>query len=229
MNPTALGAPATPLHRAIGASVLVHVCLLGFIVWSGSRAPTFQPSTSIPVQLVRLGKKRDPSWLPRKTRPASKKADAVSLATEKNKTKSDPLSGKAKALLEGPGGGDRIEESLSRVLEELEGSPDGDPEGTVTDGEVARGYHAKISAALNRAYELPQTIPASLRPFLKARVLLFISENGAILRHEILDAHPDQSFQSSLTAMLSGLKLPPPPGELAASLRNQGVEVVFRP
>jgi hypothetical protein len=229
----------------IAVSLLAHVGAVGFVLYKQNRRPSVvDVRNAIPVQLVSLGKKRDPKLLPRKVQElptAAPPDEGVALDTGKTETPVDPskkrepkqekkLSDAAKRLLEGS---DRkLEEALDHLPEpeEREGDPDGDIHGTTTDNtNAAAGYQRAIIKALQSNYRLPETIPASQRSFLKAQVLLYIEQDGTIAKYEFVEKHSNDMFMGALDALLKSIKLPPPPASEAKAYSENGVLVIFRP
>lgn len=249
-------------------SIIVHVGSIGTTVYAVSLSPPrIQPSASIPVELVRLGKPRDPELLPRKVRappppppapppppeppppePAAPEppppAEAVAVPVEppktekekpKPKTKAKPkksprLSKAAQRLLQNRSSSEaRLDDALAK-LDEQEGSPDGSLRGTTTDpSKAAEGYIRALTEALDQAYDIPAAIPAAQRPFLKARVVLFIDRNGRITKFEFIERHSNKLFMSALENLLRTIRLPRPPAALRRRMARSGVEINFSP
>lgn len=220
-------------------SLSIHVGIGAAALYAQPKRQTLDLNRAIPVQLVRLGKPRDPKLLPRIYEPPPPpKDDGVALATKdspkppppKDETKKskDELSDAAKRLLDSDR---RLDEALRRVTpDDPEGDPSGSEFGTTTDASnAAAGYVAEIGRALQSNYRLPEAIPASQRKFLKARVLLFIEPNGKIREFSFVEAHPNSLFMSALDSLLKTVQLPPPPKTEAKRFQDDGVEVVFRP
>lgn len=225
---------------AVVASVVVHGVAGGAIVWAQSKQPApLHFIESMPVQLVKMGKKRDPELLPRLTapEPPPPAPEGVSLAPKdpKQDPKKKPdksqekreLSDAARRLLDSrPSAMDR---ALAKV-ETDEGDPEGDAAGTTTDpAQAASGYQRALIVAIRSAYVLPEAIPQSQRALLKARVVLFIAPSGAISEFKFTQKHPNTLFMGALEKILESLQLPPPPKELAAQVAEDGVEIVFSP
>ena len=225
----------------IGISAVIHALGIGGVVFAQKLRPKRpEPTRAIPVELVKLGTKRDPKLLPRRVAEAAPPppASGVALDTkaqaqpaakpEKKEPQRQELSEAARRLLEG-GATDRLDKALTK-LEEQEGDPSGDPRGTTTDAtNAAQGYVAQVGRALRANYKLPETIPASQRQFLNARVVLYVERDGRIASYEFLESHPNKAFTGALEALLKTIQLPPPPRELAQSFRQSGLEVVFKP
>ncbi|MEM1022612.1 MAG: TonB C-terminal domain-containing protein [Myxococcota bacterium] len=222
-----------------GSAVLHGLLIVASIAFSQWRpAPAFQDA--LPVELVQLGKPRDPNLLPRKVRrpppPESKPAvvgqdtpqpDAVPVeakqtppkTTQPRKT-SPKLSDAARQLL---GASDsRLDDAFAKI-EEPEGSPEGFEEGNTTDpnaqGDV---YAARVQAAMKAAYKLPSTISPLERASLRAQFRVWIGASGQVLRYEVVEAHSNQQFIGAITGMLKTVKLPAPPSEIASAYAREG-------
>jgi colicin import membrane protein len=224
-------------------SLLMHVGIGAYVLWKQNKRPAVADfRDSIPVQLVALGKKRDPKLLPRKVEeppPAPVEEQGVALDMNKDSTPQDPskkkekkptekkLSDAARRLLEGDN--TKLEQALDKI-EDREGDPDGDVHGTTTDNaNAAAGYTRAIIKTLQSNYRLPETIPAGQRSFLKAKVLLYIERDGTISKYDFEEKHPNEIFMGALESLLKSIKLPPPPPAQADAYREGGVLVIFRP
>ncbi|MGF1509949.1 MAG: TonB C-terminal domain-containing protein [Myxococcota bacterium] len=258
---TLRGIPVTALHRTqeanqgfgwvVGGSLVLHAFLMTIAIYTSAlsfRAPNFEEA--IPVELVQLGKPRDPKLLPRKVKPPppppdsdpavpGKEApgpDAVALDTDekdrrretKPERKEPELSPAARRLLR-QADDRRLDEALAKI-DDPEGAADGFEDGTTTDPN-ARGdaYLAAVKNALEQAYHLPETIPRSERPFLQAVVLIRIAANGRITSYDFVESHPNQQFLGALRAMLERIELPPPPADQAQEIRKHGIQIRFKP
>lgn len=223
----------------VGVSLGVHVlAFAGVLVAQASKPEAPLVVNAVPVQLVALGKKRDPKLLPRKVEEvaAARSADGVALDSGKTPSKATPstkkepkLSDAAQRLLEGGSTSSdaKLDQATSK-LDDREGDPSGHISGTTTDpSQAASGYQRSILVTLQDNYRLPETIPASQRKFLKAQVLLFIERDGSIARHEFVERHPNDIFMGALESMLRQIKMPPPPPEVADAVRDGGVLVRF--
>lgn len=220
------------------ASFALHSCIFAVVVYAQKVRPHPTVIDAIPVELVRLGKPRDPDLLPRKVRHAAPPPvdDAVNLDTENKAkptkttpTKSKPpeMSDAARRLLEGAND-DALDDALAKI-EEAEGSPEGVPEGTTTDpARAARGYEALASASIKRAYQLPDLLKAQ-QQFLVADILIHIEADGRITNYEIIKRHPNDLFMSALENLLKSHQLPAPPKELVDKYRSEGILLKFKP
>jgi outer membrane biosynthesis protein TonB len=216
-------------------SLLLHAAAIGARFWlEYLRPPQRVFFDAVPVQLVKLGKPRDPNLLPRLTSPppAPPPDDGISLGGKDPSKRTDPkspskepkMSDAARRLLES------ARDDATHHPDEDEGAEDGSIYGTTTDRtNAASGYIAKVSEALHASYKLPATIPESERRFLSAEVVLYIERDGTISKYEFLKSHPNAAFTGALESVLKTLRLPPPPPELAATFREAGLGVRFKP
>ena len=224
----------------VGLSIFLHgSAVAGLALLKEDTKPRIDLSRAIPVQLVKLGKKRDPKLLPRMVRNAPPpKAEGIALDTGKKKPtpkkkpqksppKAEKISDAARRMLES----NALDNALDKFSnEEPEGDPDGDIDGTTTDStHAAAGYHRDIVKTLKAKYRVPTVIPPSQRQFLKARVVLFIEANGRISQFEFIERHPNKVFMRALDSLLKTVQLPSPPRRQAAAYRRDGVEIIFRP
>jgi outer membrane biosynthesis protein TonB len=219
-------------------SLIVHAGALGGAVYAQHlKGRPKVVMNSIPVQLVKLGKPRDPNLLPQITRPPPPPPDeGIALDTandakpnEKTKDRPKPkepeMSDAAKRLLESAA----KEQDRGRITED-EGAEDGSIYGTTTDTtNAASGYLAQVGAIIQQSYTLPLTIAESERRFLSAEVVLYIERDGTVSKYEIQKIHPNEAFRRALELVLQTLKLPPPPPQFADDYRNQGLGVRFKP
>ena len=224
----------------LGLSIFLHgSAVAGMALLKEDKGPRVDLSRAIPVQLVKLGKKRDPKLLPRIVRNAPPpKSEGIALDNKKKKpapknkktksnAKAEKMSDAARRMLES----NAIDDALDRFSdEEPEGDPDGDIDGTTTDStNAAAGYNRDIVKTLKAKYRVPTVIPPSQRRFLKARVVLFIEANGSISKFEFIEQHPNKVFMRALGTLLKTVRLPAPPRRQATAYRRDGVEIIFTP
>jgi hypothetical protein len=215
------------------------------VVATAQTRPRIQDA--IPVELVQLGKPRDPRLLPRKVKPppppppssapeptAPAVPDAVPLESKADpqpapKPQREPeLSAAARRLLE-QAEDRRLDEALAK-LEEPEGSPEGFAGGTTTDPSAqGDAYLAEVRLRLQQAYSLPETISAAERPFLEAVVLIRVAGDGSIVDFEFTQTHPNRQFMGALRALLERITLPAPPAAQARDIRRTGIQIRFKP
>lgn len=222
--------------------LIISLCLHGsafggYVYFQSLKPKPVVRRASIPVELVRLGKPRDPKLLPRNYAPAAPPPDeGINLDTgskskpskKRRKRTERKMSDAARRLLEGADS--KLDSAVANIDDEPEGSPDGSIYGTTSDASrAASGYEARIGAAMRSKYSLPQTIPASQRRFLTADIDLWIGPDGRILKYSFSKSHPNKVFMSSLENLLKTTKLPAPPPALAQKYRTVGVTLRFKP
>jgi colicin import membrane protein/protein TonB len=128
------------------------------------------------------------------------------------------------------GGRDALAQVISRFQSTApEGSPDGDPLGTESDGDVGDRYLAQVTRALQETYTLPSTISERERMYLKATVLLFIEPDGRVSRWQFAQRSQNPVFDGALERAIQTARVPPPPAEMAQRYRTQGLAVLYRP
>lgn len=222
------------------ASFGLHFGIFGAVVYAQKMRPKNKVTDAIPVELVRLGKPRDPNLLPRKVRHAAPPPvdDAVKLDTGKKPPppskrtpapkKAPPKMSDAARRMLSTANDDALDDALAKI-EEPEGSPDGVAEGTTTDpARAARGYAALAGASLKRAYRLPDLLKAQ-QQFLSADILIHVAADGRIQNYEIVKRHNNDLFMSALESLLKSHQLPAPPKELVDKFRNEGILLKFKP
>lgn len=215
------------------SSLVLHFGIFGAVVYAQTHKPASRVINSVPVELVRLGKPRDPDLLPRIQRQAPPPPDdAIALdsgkKTQKPKREKKPkMSNAARRMLAGAND-DALDNALSKI-EAPEGTADGSVEGTTSDpARAARGYVALAAASLRSAYSLPDILKAQ-QQFLSAEILIFIGSAGQILKYEVVKRHSNDLFMSALERLLKSHELPPPPKELVNRFRTEGILVRFKP
>jgi len=202
-------------------------------------------------RLVAQGKPRPKGALPRKetppppaaSAPAPPSAPALSPSTAPSKT-AKTMPGKApprktqpsrqelmrRALANAAGAVDNSPRPRDELpLSEREGLPEGSPQGTATDPQVGEKYFSEVHEAILANYVLPSVISERERLYLKASLLAFIGADGSLIKHSILKPSGNALFDQALEAALQKTKLPAPPAELQRSLRDEGVELNFKP
>lgn len=234
-------AVAVLLHVGVVAAALVLPGLLETKVVA--RKPVI-------ARLVAQGKPRPKGQLPRKERPPPPGAaplatpaaptSAPSLAPSKaargpSKGKPPPRSQPSRqelmrrALAMAGANTDGPRPRDEAPLAEREGLPEGSPEGTATDAQAGDKYFTEVHDAILANYVLPSVISERERLYLKASLVAFIGPDGSLLKHQILKPSGNALFDQALEAAVKKTKLPAPPAELRQSLRDEGVELNFKP
>jgi hypothetical protein len=109
------------------------------------------------------------------------------------------------------------------------GQATGSAAGTAESDEAGDKYFTEVHDAILANYAVPSVISERERLFLSATVLAYISRDGAIVRHQFEKKSGNHFFDEALELAIQRTKLPPPPPELAKSLRNEGVALNFKP
>ena len=243
-----------PVAPFLAVSLLGHVALFAAIgaasyLQLGPRVDLNQQP--IKASLVRLGKPRDAKLLPRlpeEIPDAQQKASvpeppkpqepkpvaipdtkAVSAAPPK-KSPDHSSADRRKQLLNAFGRSSKVSGSRTvRTIEELEGQPEGDPNGDSATQEGER-YFGLLRAQVQQHYDVSQTIPEQERLHLKAQVLVQIGRTGEVLRVQLAKASGNQLFDNSVVnAVKKASPFSPPPEHLRDALQQRGIALEFRP
>jgi outer membrane biosynthesis protein TonB len=234
--PSVLGLkPKTPVSQAIALAVGLHVAVFAaafFLPRLFDRAPPLRKP--IIAHLVALGRPRDPRLLPRKESPAPPVA-ASPVSIPSTKPSSAPAVRKREPTRQ-----ELMQRALARAAGRAEpreeppdperaGSETGSPEGTAATAEEGDAYFTAVHDAILENYVVPSVISERERLYLSASVLAWIGPNGQILKHEFQKKSGNEFFDQALELAIQRTKLPPPPPDLAKSLRDTGVVLNFKP
>jgi len=226
-----------PLLPAIGLAFLLHVVIVAAANWLprlfDRPAPPRKP---IIAHLVALGRPRDPRLLPRKDSappvaaaplaparvPSTKSAPAAT--PHKREPTRQELMQRALARAAGRAEPDDREQDPERA-----GSEAGSAEGTATSAEEGDAYFTAVHDAILEHYVVPSVISERERLYLSATVIAWIGADGKILRHEFQKKSGNAFFDQALELAMEKTTLPPPPPDLARTMRDTGVALNFRP
>lgn len=223
--------PALP---AVSLAVGLHVAVFLAAFWLPrlfDRAPPLRKP--IIAHMVALGKPRDPKLLPRKESPPPAAASSGGM-TAPSKAPSTPARKE-------PTRSELMERALARAAgkatpetreppdPERAGSATGSVEGTAASAEEGDAYFTAVHDAILEHYVVPSVISERERLYLSASVVAFIGPDGRILRHDFQQKSGNAFFDQALELAIQQTKLPPPPPDLARSLRDGGVVLNFRP
>lgn len=230
--------PRTPALPGLSLAIAFHAVVFG----SALILPRFfdrPPPLRKPIiaRLVALGKPRDRHLLPRKDSPpppapSSARAPVAPLAP--GKAMSQP------AQKHAPTRQELMQRALARAMGHAEpkdaepdperaGSATGSPEGTAQSAEEGDAYFTAVHDAILENYVVPSVISERERLYLAASVVAFIGRDGQILKHEFQKKSGNAFFDQALELAIQRTKLPPPPADLAKSLRDGGVVLNFKP
>ena len=228
----------TPGLPGFTLAVVLHAVVFGAAValprWFDRTPPLRKP---IIARMVALGKPRDLHLLPRKESAApaaaasapvsvpSKNPSAPSAAPRKREPTRQELMQRALARAMGRVSNEPKEEPDP----ERAGSATGSPVGTAQSAEEGDAYFTAVHDAILENYVVPSVISERERLYLSASVLAWIGPNGQILKHEFQKKSGNIFFDQALEIAIQRTKLPPPPADLAKSLRDTGVVLNFKP
>jgi outer membrane biosynthesis protein TonB len=229
----------------VAASLVGHllffVLILGFLERPKPKASFAQKP--IRASLVRLGKPRDPTLLPRNeapppppvskaSAPPTPTPPAVSAPSSKATV---PAPSKASPPSKAVDASASLASAFASVAKPgaapLEGQPDGDPMGDSAIQEGER-YLGLISAAVKRHYDVSASIPENQRGRLEAFVFIRIASNGRLLESKLTKSSGNLLFDAAVESALkraSSPSFPPPPDHLKEVLRKTGVQLKFNP
>ena len=240
--------PRIPALPGIALAVGLHGAVFGaalFLPQFFDRAPPLRKP--IIARMVALGRPRDPHLLPRKDSPPppapgsapapGKIAPLAAPAAPKSPGKglSQPAQNHA------PTRQDLMQRALARATgrasaepkeepdPERAGSATGSAEGSAASAEEGDLYFTAVHDAILENYVVPSVISERERLFLSATVLAWIGRDGQILKHAFEKRSGNSFFDQALELAIQRTRLPPPPADLAPSLRATGVVLNFRP
>lgn len=222
----------TSAMPALGLAVLLHVAVIAAAVYLPmlfDRAPPMRKP--IIAHLVALGKPRDPHLLPRKesAAPAAAAAPASKPSASPKAAAHVPSRQELMERALAHAAGKAVPESREEPDPERAGSATGSPQGTATTAEEGDAYFTAVHDAIQEAYVVPSVISERERLYLSATVLAYIGPKGQILKYEFQKKSGNHFFDEALELAIQRSKLPPPPPDLARSLRDSGVVLNFRP
>jgi len=255
--PSLLNRPRSRLSAFVVGSVAFHVAIVAAAVWlsTAERAPKLDlDQKPVKATLVRLGKPRDPSMLPRKepkappppkevkapepppTQPAppapAPTTPTVPIPAAATQAPAPaPKAGEAKGV-------DRKKDlfaAFDRTAkefeepEELEGAEDGDPDGDSAIQEGER-YYGMLTAQIKRNYSLPDTLSDEERLRLKALIRIRIGTAGQLIAADLVKGSENPLFDNAvLAAVKRTAPFSPPPAHLNELLGGRGVAMEFGP
>ncbi|HZX95048.1 MAG TPA: energy transducer TonB [Myxococcales bacterium] len=224
----------TSASPALVLAVLFHATVFGaalILPRLFDHAPPLR--TPIIAHMVALGRPRDPHLLPRKESPppaasASAKT-APSLKPSPAPSRPEPSRRELMERALAHAAGKTTPEPREAPDPERAGSTTGSAEGTAATAEEGDAYFTAVHDAILENYVVPSVISERERLYLAASVVAFIGGDGRILKHEFQKKSGNTFFDQALETAIQKTKLPPPPADLARSLRDSGVVLNFRP
>ncbi|MFL5308949.1 MAG: TonB C-terminal domain-containing protein [Myxococcales bacterium] len=183
--------------------------------------------------LVALGKPRDPQLLPRKES-ASPAASAAASGSSKpavpSKTAAPPRQLSRQELMERAlAGAARRTRDEQPPDPERAGQETGSPSGTAASAEEGEKYFGEVEDRIHANYVVPSVISERERLYLSATVVIYIGGDGSIVKHVVTKPSGNSFIDQALVLAIQRTRLPSPPSELARLVRNEGVEINFKP
>ena len=240
--------PRTPVLPGLALAVVLHGAVFGaalFLPQFFDRAPPLRKP--IIARMVALGRPRDPHLLPRRDSPpppapASARAPGPVAPLAAPAAPKSPGKGPAQpAQKHAPTRQELMQRALARASgrastepkdepdPERAGSATGSAEGSAQSAEEGDAYFTAVHDAILENYLVPSLISERERLFLSATVLAWIGRDGQILKHAFEKKSGNNFFDQALELAIQRTRLPPPPDDLARSLRETGVVLNFRP
>ena len=218
----------------LAVSAGLHAAVVGVLLvlsWLMASPRIDLDQKPIIATLVRQGKKREEKLLPRKEEsppPAPEKVvpipspDAKPAPKIEPKKNADPTQKDQKKSLF-----DAINKAAKP--DEPEGEENGDPHGDSAKQEGER-YYGLINSAVRRYYDVSNTIPESERLHLAAIVVIRLDGEGGLLEVRVAKPSGNETYDSAVVgAIKKAAPFGPPPANLAAALKKDGVQLRFTP
>lgn len=227
----------------VGALVF-HAAVIGAAVYLPALFDKPQPLRKpVIARLVALGKPRDESLLPRRaaplppaaapapSRPATPSSPAVKTAPARKPTATPPRApSRAELMRQALAGAATRATTDEKPDPDREGLPTGTPEGTATTAEEGDKYFTEVHDAIQANYVVPSVISERERMYLNATVVVYVAEDGTIIKNVITKPSDNEFFNQALVLAIQKTgKLPAPPRDLQRIARNDGLELNFRP
>lgn len=216
------------LIASLVGHLLFFVVIFGFLERPKPKNTLAQKP--IRASLVRLGKPRDPTLLPRHEAAPPPPAAPVSVPSSKAVV---PTPSKPAPAAKPVDASANLASAFASVAKPgaapLEGQPDGDPMGDSAIQEGER-YFGLIAAAVRRNYDVSASIPENQRSRLEAIAFIRIASNGKLLDSKLNKSSGNLLFDAAVeSALKKASPFPPPPEHLKDSLRKDGVQLRFTP
>jgi colicin import membrane protein/protein TonB len=230
----------TPALPGVALAVLLHAAVFAAAIYLPmvfDRAPPLRKP--IIAHMVALGKPRDPQLLPRRETPPPAASPAPGFAAPA--APKTPGKAPSQPAKHAPTRQELMQRAIARAMgraspeskeepdPERAGSPTGSAAGTAQSAEEGEAYYTAVHDAIMENYAVPSVISERERLYLAAVVVAWIGPSGQILKHQFEKKSGNDFFDQALELAIQRTKLPPPPPDLARSLRDTGVLLNFRP
>ena len=234
--------PRTKVLPGAALAVGLHAVVFGaalFLPQLFDRPPPLRKP--IIARMVALGKPRDSRLLPRKDSPPPPGSAAAPGKVAPLAAPATPGKGPSQPQSHAPTRQELMQRALARAMgratpeskeepdPERAGSAQGSAEGTAQSAEEGDAYFTAVHDAILEHYVVPSVISERERLYLSATVVAFIGKDGQILKHDLQKKSGNAFFDQALERAIQQTRLPPPPPDLARSLRDEGVVLNFKP
>ena len=181
--------------------------------------------------LVALGKPRDPHLLPRKESEAPAAAAAASVPAKPGapSSKAPPRQLTRQEMMERALAGAARRTRDEKPDPERAGQETGSPSGTAASAEEGEKYFGQVEDAIHANYVVPSVISERERLYLSATVVIYIGRDGSIVKHVMTKPSGNSFLDQALVLAIQRTRLPAPPAELTKLVRDEGLEINFKP
>jgi outer membrane biosynthesis protein TonB len=181
--------------------------------------------------LVALGKPRDPRLLPRKeSEPPAGAAPASAPQKPGAPAKSAPQRQLTRQeMMERAVAGAARRTRDEKPDPERAGQETGSPSGTAANAEEGEKYFGEVEDRIHANYVVPSVISERERLYLSATVVIYIGRDGTIVKHVMTKPSGNSFIDQALVLAIQRTRLPAPPPELARLVRDEGLEINFKP
>jgi outer membrane biosynthesis protein TonB len=180
--------------------------------------------------LVALGKPRDPRLLPRKESEPPAAASAAAKPGAPSKAAAGPTRQLSRQeMMERALAGAARHTRDEKPDPERAGQETGSPTGTAASAEEGEKYFGEVEDKIHANYVVPSVISERERLYLSATVVIYIGRDGSIVKHVMTKPSGNSFIDQALVLAIQRTRLPAPPGELARLVRDEGLEINFKP
>lgn len=182
--------------------------------------------------LVALGKPRDPRLMPRKeAEPPAAAAPASVPEKAGAPSKSVPSSRQLtrQELMERALAGAARRTKDEKPDPERAGQESGSPTGSAANVEEGEKYFGEVEDRIHANYVVPSVISERERMYLSATVVIYIARDGSIVKHVMTKPSGNTFIDQALVLALQRTRLPAPPADLLKLVRDEGLEINFKP
>jgi len=182
--------------------------------------------------LVALGKPRDPRLMPRKETeppPAAAPGSAPAKPGAPSSAKAPPRQLSRQEMMERALAGAARRTRDEKPDPERAGQETGSPSGTAASAEEGEKYFGEVEDRIHANYLVPSVVSERERLYLSATVVIYIGRDGSIVKHVMTKPSGNSFIDQALVLAIQRTQLPAPPPELARLVRDEGLEINFKP